>query len=470
MNVVNTSLLIAAIAALGVEALATSAPAADAVRVGNRAAADGAEPAAYYGLSSVRQTGACLRMPGSAKGSLPRLLSQTGAFADAAHLLPAEGLLPYDIIFPFWSDGAQKSRWMAPPAEGKIGFSATGEWTFPKGTVFVKHFELPTDESRPEVRRRLETRLLVCDDEGGVYGASYKWRSDGSDADLLTSNLLEAIVVRTAAGVRTQNWYYPSRQDCLVCHTRNAGLVLGVKTRQMNRDHRFPSGKTDNQLRAWNSLGLFASNLEESALAACPKLVRPDDTSRSLEDRARSYLDANCAHCHRPGGTVAFFDARYDAPASRQNLVDCPVLLDEGIDGARAIAPKDIWRSILFLRVTSMDALKMPPLAHEVADQTGASLLGQWIESMPGQSVLPPPLIAPSGGDFSRPVTVRLREVEPGAVIRYTLDGSKPTSSDPVYGPEIRLTNSATIRARAFKPGYTRSITAQETFIIGQSP
>src|SRR5208283_471595 len=133
--------------------------------------------------------------------------------------------------------------------------------------------------------------------------------------------------------------------------------------------------------------------------------------------------DANCAHCHRPGGTVAFFDARYDTPLARQGLVGGPVLLDEGIDGARAIAPNDIWRSILFMRVTSTDALKMPPLAHEVTDRQGEALLKQWIESLTGPPVLPPPLISPAGGDFSQAVSVRLRDKEPGAVIHYTLDG-----------------------------------------------
>ena len=79
-----------------------------------------------------------------------------------------------------------KLRWIAVPA-GKITFSPTGEWHFPAGTVFVKNFDLPMDAAHPEVKRRLETRLLVRDSQGGVYGVVYKWRPDGSDADLLNS-------------------------------------------------------------------------------------------------------------------------------------------------------------------------------------------------------------------------------------------------------------------------------------------
>ncbi|HZI32083.1 MAG TPA: hypothetical protein VFF11_07060, partial [Candidatus Binatia bacterium] len=253
-----------------------------------------------------------LNMPARADGVIPRLLSQTGAFKDTQRLVPSDALVPYDVIVPFWSDGAEKMRWVSVPHDGKITFAATGEWTFPRGTVFVKTFLLATNAENPNSLRRLETRLLVCDADGGVYGAVYKWRDDDSDADLLATNLTETISIKTADGTRTQDWYYPSRKDCITCHTANAGHVLGVKTRQLNRDFTYPSGVTENELRAWNRLGLFNTNLAKVDLKKLPALARPDDMTRSLQDRARSYLDANCANCHRPGGTVAYFDARYD--------------------------------------------------------------------------------------------------------------------------------------------------------------
>lgn len=418
-----------------------------------------------YGLDSRPPAKAYLLMPAQPDGVFPRLLSQTGAFRDTRNLVTGDGLIPYDLIVPFWSDGATKMRWMAMP-EGKIKFASTGEWVFPKGTVFVKHFELATDETRPGLKRRLETRLLVCDADGGVYGATYKWRADNSDADLLSSNLTEAIVIKTATGVRTQFWYYPSRQDCLVCHTANAGYVLGVKTRQLNRDFTYPSGVTDNELRAWNHIGLFAPALDEIGLANLPRLARADDTTRGIEDRARSYLDANCAQCHRPRGTVAYFDARYDTPLAKQNLIEGPVLIDERIDNPRIIAPNDIWRSMLFMRADTLEPFKMPLLARNRIDEQGMNLLRQWIESLPGPPVLPPPEISPRGGTFSGPLAVTLKS-EPGAIIRYTLDGTVPTASDPLYEKPVRLKGPTILRAKAFKPGFTKSITAQEIFLIG---
>jgi uncharacterized repeat protein (TIGR03806 family) len=404
-----------------------------------------------------RLPAAYLRMPDHSDGVLPALLSQTGAFEDTRQLIASEGLIPYELNLSFWSDGAHKLRWMALPS-AKIGFAPRGEWKFPPGTVFVKQFELATNESRPQQRRRLETRLLVCAANGSVYGATYKWRPDNSDADLLATNLSENILIQTATGPRTQTWYYPSREDCRTCHTDRAGQVLGVKTRQFSRD----------LLNSWNCLGLFDPPPTEAVLASCEFLARSDDIGRSLEDRARSYLDVNCANCHRPGGTVGYFDARYDTPLAQQGLIDGPVLIDEGIDHARIIAPNDRWRSILYMRANTVEAFKMPPIARQTVDQSGMDLLRQWIESLGGRPALAPPDFSLPAGNYAKAIEVKLTQPEPGVEIRYTVDGSIPGTTDPLYTQPLHLANSATVRAKAFKTGYTRSITAQATFIVGE--
>lgn len=423
---------------------------------------------ATYGLTTRVAPKPYLHMPRTAYGEFPALLSQTGAFSDTRNLTPSEGLIPYDLVVAFWSDGADKTRWAAVP-NGQIKFAATGEWSFPNGTVFVKTFALPTDERDPNIKHRLETRLLVRDSAGGVYGALYKWRTDNSDADLLTTSLTEAIPIKTATGeVRQQTWYYPSRKDCLECHNARAGGVLGVKTRQMNRPFTYPSGVTDNELRTWNHLGLFAPGFKEGEIAGFPKLASADDSTRSLVDRARSYLDANCAQCHRPGGTVAYFDARYDTPLEKQDLIDGPVLIDQGIDKPRIISPHDVWRSIVVMRMNTVGDIRMPPLARETIDQKGVALIKQWVTSMPGRSVLDPPAISPVGGTYDGPIEISLQESEPNADIRYTLDGSVPGTGDKRYEKPIKLTGPVVLRARAYKEGFTRSITAQEAFVVGK--
>jgi uncharacterized repeat protein (TIGR03806 family) len=413
-----------------------------------------------------------LQMPRLDNGPIPQLLSQTGCFEDTKTLRPSESLIPYDINVAFWSDGAAKARWMCLPNDteatnSKIAFKPDGEWTFPRGTVFVKHFEMPIDETHPGTTRRLETRLLVCDATGGVYGVTYKWRADNSDAELLASNLTETLRIKTFAGTRTQTWYYPSRQDCRTCHTDKAGGVLGVKTRQINREVSLGDGRVGNLLQEWDRIGLFEPSLRAQSQSHLARLAPADDPTRTLEDRARSYLDANCAQCHRPGGTVAYFDARYDTPLAKQELIDGRVLIDQGIDKARVIAPNDVWRSIALMRVNTIEAMKMPPLAHEALDIKGVALLRAWIESLPGPKVLAPPTFSPAPGTHHGPVRITITQPEPEVTVRYTLDGSVPTSSDPAYKGPLQLSEATTIRAKAFKKGCTRSITAQATYVVG---
>jgi hypothetical protein len=103
---------------------------------------------------------------------MPPTLSATHVFSDLTKLTPADGFVSYEVNTPLWSDGALKSRWMGVPTGDKICYQATGEWSFPDGTVFVKHFDLPIDETDATQTRRLETRLLVRDDNAYVYGGT----------------------------------------------------------------------------------------------------------------------------------------------------------------------------------------------------------------------------------------------------------------------------------------------------------
>ena len=252
----------------------------------------------------------------TASRPLPTLLSQTGVFTNLATLAPDPGLIPYTVNSPLWSDAAVKTRWMALATNASVTFMANGEWSFPNGVVFVKNFALATNDLNPSQLKRLETRLLVIGTNGLAYGAGYKWRPDNSDADLVQTLTNENITITTATGTRTQTWSYPGRSDCLTCHTIPAGGVLGVKTRQLNGNYAYPAlGTNANQLRVWNQYSLFSQPINEAAIPAYSKTVPISDTNATLATRVRSYLDANCAQCHRPGGGVqANFDARFDTP------------------------------------------------------------------------------------------------------------------------------------------------------------
>ncbi|MGO8699486.1 MAG: chitobiase/beta-hexosaminidase C-terminal domain-containing protein [Limisphaerales bacterium] len=431
-----------------------------------------------YGLTNVASAPAFYNMPPVFSGALPPQLSLTGVFSNTPAMAPSVSLIPYAPNVPLWSDGAQKVRYFSVPNSGapltpgeQIAYAPAGTWSFPAGTVFVKTFELLTNQSDPGSLLRLETRLLVRDTNGAVYGVTYKWRADNSDADLLTSNLTEAISIATPNGVTTQLWYYPSPSDCLLCHTAVANYVLGVNARQLNGSFAYPNGVADNQLRSLNRAGLFYPAMDESQIPSVEQLSAVTNTAASYAQRARSYLDANCAQCHQPGGSGPTFDARYDTPLASQNIINTPAAKGNlGYDNVNIVTPNDVWRSSLYDRMDVVNpAIQMPPLARNLIDTNAVQLMADWINSLGGTPALPPPTVAPAGGMFEGFVNVTLQPPAPGVTIYYTLDGSLPTTNSQVYALPFALTNSATVNASAWEAGYVNSVvgTAQYTILPG---
>jgi uncharacterized repeat protein (TIGR03806 family) len=311
----------------------------------------------------------------------PARLSETGVFQSLTNITPSTNLIPYDVNSPLWSDGAHKSRWFAIPANTTIGFSASGEWQFPPGSVFVKHFEM---ENAVEPPRRLETRVLVRSTEGGVFGATYKWRPDHSDADLLDGPLDEEITVQTSQGQRTQTWHYPSPNECLQCHTPSTKGVLGLNTRQINRAYVYHDGISENQLKAYNDVGLFFPSIGETDFSNLPQLTHITNSSASLEHRARSHLDSNCSHCHRPGEARAYWDARFETPLQLAGILNGTIAQSFDIEGAKAVVPGHPEKSIIQLRASSLSpSVKMPPIGRNVLDEAAIAVLSEYITSLP---------------------------------------------------------------------------------------
>ncbi len=428
-----------------------------------------------YGITNYPPAPAFYNMPPVFTGTMPALLSQTGVFSNTPAMAPAASLIPYLPNTPLWSDGAQKVRYLSVPNNGapyapteQISFAPTGAWSFPAGTIFVKTFELLTNQSDPTSLHRLETRLLVRDTNGAVYGVTYKWRADHSDADLLYSNLTESIPIQTPTGVITQNWYYPSPSDCLQCHTAVANYVLGVNTRQLNNALTYSNGIVDNELRAMNRAGMFNPAFDESSISNMEALSAVTNPVASFEQRARSYLDANCAQCHQPGGSGPTFDARYDTPLASQNIINTPAVKGNlGYDHMNIVTPSDVWRSSIYDRMNTVDpAIKMPTLARNLIDTNAVALMAQWINSLGGTPALPPPTIQPMGGTFQGYVSVSILPPTNGASIYFTLDGSLPTTNSQLYTGPFTLTNNATVSANAWETGYVDSVAPSAQFTI----
>jgi len=323
---------------------------------------------------------------------IPPHLSQTGLFQNLAALSASDGIIEFDVNAPLWSDYAQKKRWIALPGTSNIGFSAGDAFSFPVGTALIKNFSMQLSASQT---KKLETRVLFRHNQGW-QGYTYKWNDAQSDADLLTNSATETLTITDPSvpgGARTQQWYYPGRGDCLSCHTPQSGTVLGVRTRQLNKDFSY-GAVTDNQLRSWNHIGLFSSDIGNAS--SYQAYAQYTDSNRPVVSRARAYLASNCSHCHQPGiPSTANIDLRYDTAISAMQAVDVrPTAGDLGLADAFRIKTHVKESSVLWERMRRLDGNRMPKLGSSIADPTGVSLIGSWIDQLPGD--LTPPG-APSG-------------------------------------------------------------------------
>jgi mono/diheme cytochrome c family protein len=285
---------------------------------------------------------------------------------------------------------------------------------------------------------------------------------------LLATNLTESIPVLTPNGMTTQSWYYPSPSDCLQCHTAVANYVLGVNARQLNGNLAYSNGVTDNQLRALNRAGLLYPAIDESQIGGIEQLSSLTNAAASYVQRARSYLDANCAQCHQLNGSGPTFDGRYDTPLTNQNIVNAILAKGNlGDPATRVVVPSDVWRSLLWVRMnTNTATLVMPPLARNIIDTNAVQIMGDWINSLGGTPALAPPSITPAAGAFANFASVALLTNNGGAAIYYTLDGTLPTNGSILYTAPFLVTSNVVITASAFESGYINSFASTAQFAI----
>lgn len=297
-------------------------------------------------------------------------LSETGCVAADDPAEPAAGLIPYAPAAAFWSDGATKERWLALPDGTSMPVGADGDFTLPEQSVLVQHFRLGD--------RLVETRLLMRHPDGAWAGYSYEWNGAQTDAMLLTDGKV--------APVEGQDWIFPSRDQCLQCHTAAAGFSLGLETTQLNHDLTYPrTSRTANQLATLDAIALFDAPLGDPA--EWPALADPYAAAAPTVDRARAYLHTNCAQCHRPGGTApGSMDLRYDVALGDMNVCDvAPQSGDVGLGAdARLVDPGAPGTSVLLERMSRRDTEMMPPLATNVVDADGVDVIRDWIAGLAG--------------------------------------------------------------------------------------
>lgn len=336
----------------------------------------------------------------------PERLSEWGMMtADADELVISDGVTPYDLATPLFSDYALKLRTVWTPEGAPAIYNAGSAFDFPVGTVITKTFYYPmrSNDWTGDVVigrersvnnnvmaldhiRLIETRILVRR-ETGWEALPYVWNDEQTDAVLKRTGDVVSLTLHRDDG-RTEGFGYlvPNVNQCAGCHAANATAKtiepIGLKARHLNKPSAYAPGF--NQLDHWLAKGLLTGDISERA----PRNADWTDEMSPVEARARAYLDANCSHCHNPVGPADTSGLNLEPDASGPALGICktPIAAGTGTGGRQfSIVPGDPEASITVFRMkTNNPGAMMPELGRAVTHEEGVALVSEWIAEMEG--------------------------------------------------------------------------------------
>jgi len=309
---------------------------------------------------------------------------------------PVDGVVPFEPNSALFSDYAMKSRFLFVPPGQTATYDATNSFDLPEGSILAKTFWFPEDARQPDGPRRLvETRLLIHKPEGWVANP-YVWDAAQREATLQkVGTTVDINWVHTDGQPRQVNYVVPNVNQCKECHEDSGKVmrVIGLAARHMNRDHAYPDG-TENQIDRLTRLGMLRGAPTPAAKSAPRLPIWNDPSTGTVAERARAWLEINCAHCHNPEGQAR--TSGLDLQYSETNLFhvgECkpPVAAGRGSGGRQYnIVPGKPDESILVFRIEStLPDIMMPETGRRLPHKEGIELVRQWISEMTGGCAKP---------------------------------------------------------------------------------
>jgi uncharacterized repeat protein (TIGR03806 family) len=307
-------------------------------------------------------------------------LSDYRFFKDLTNQIPTDEVLPYQLQSELFSDYTHKQRFLYVPPAMKVGHEKNKVFMFPVGSVLIKTFSYQntTSELTPQL---LETRLLIHS-KGGWKAVSYIWNEDQSEAYLsLVGGTIQTSFSDEDGNIRTVRYRAPNKNQCKECHQINDSLTpIGPKARNMDLSLSYDD-KPQNQLAKWHDLGWIDQDLDFM------KMINYSSLNEDIEDRARAYLEINCAHCHIPGGaadTTGLYLMLEETNKKSLGFYKKPVAAGKASFNLKySIVPKKSNQSILLRRMESMDpGIMMPESGRALKHAEGIEIISKWINSL----------------------------------------------------------------------------------------
>ncbi len=307
-------------------------------------------------------------------------LSDYRFFKDLTSQTPVDEVLPYELQSDLFSDYTHKQRFVYVPPSMKVGHEKNKVFMFPVGSVLIKTFSYQNtmSELNPQL---LETRLLIHS-EGGWKAVSYIWNEDQSEAYLsLVGETIQTSFSDEDGNIRSLRYKAPNKNQCKECHQINASLTpIGPKARNMNLTLSYDD-KPQNQLAKWHDLGWIDQDIDFM------KMINYSSLNEDIEDRARAYLEINCAHCHIPGGaadTTGLYLMLEETNKKSLGFYKKPVAAGKASFNLKySIVPKKPNQSILLRRMESMDpGIMMPESGRALKHTEGIVVISEWINSL----------------------------------------------------------------------------------------
>jgi uncharacterized repeat protein (TIGR03806 family) len=326
-----------------------------------------------------------------------QLLSSYRFFTDGPGQVPNQGVEPYDLTSPLFSDYATKHRFVWLPPGESMTYAESGVLDMPVGAVLIKTFSYLADlRDADSAERLVETRLLVHR-EAGWEGLVYVWNEQQSEAELRVAGAMVPVEwIHTDGEPRSLSYIVPNTNQCVGCHSvrvegEDVTVPIGIKARYLNRDQPVEGGI--NQLVHLTELGtLTGAPADPAAAPRAPVWDDPD--SGTVDQRARAWLDINCAHCHSqvgPARTSGLDLTVEQTDPAQYGVCKSPIATGPGSGGRLyGIVPGLPDESILMFRLESVaPEIRMPELLRQTVHVESIALLREWIEGLPGECATP---------------------------------------------------------------------------------